>query len=207
MRRLCVTGTYLGQRKHNEFRACALIVPSVRLALVWRCFGVYIHTWKNVHIFTYMQKMCVEVDAHNRWITLIRRTRKIINEFWRTPSESQRTVQNSSFFVRWTCVLVCVTGPTKRTEICVALAQRAPLTSNECWRTTNALVKKISIFSVSVVRRLSVTEPHIYKKLKKRTTLSAHLTYSEPKTYMSVLFSKWLPDLVVRRANNVLCLR
>ena len=29
VRRLCVTGTNLGQRKHNEFRACALLVPSV----------------------------------------------------------------------------------------------------------------------------------------------------------------------------------
>ena len=34
VRRLCVTGTILGQRKHNEFRACALLVPNVRLALV-----------------------------------------------------------------------------------------------------------------------------------------------------------------------------
>ena len=30
----CVTGTNLGQRKHNEFKACALLVPNVRLALV-----------------------------------------------------------------------------------------------------------------------------------------------------------------------------
>ena len=45
------------------------------------------------------------------WITFIRRSRQIINEFWSTPSESQRTDQNSSFFVRWTCVMVCVTGP------------------------------------------------------------------------------------------------
>ena len=36
VRRLCVTGTNLGQRKQNEFRACALglLVPYVRLALV-----------------------------------------------------------------------------------------------------------------------------------------------------------------------------
>ena len=33
VRRLCVTGTNLGQKKHNEFKACALLVPSVRLAL------------------------------------------------------------------------------------------------------------------------------------------------------------------------------
>ena len=49
--RLRVTGTNLGQRKHNEFRACALLVPSVRPALVWRSSGVYIHTLKKAHIF------------------------------------------------------------------------------------------------------------------------------------------------------------
>ena len=32
--RLCVNGKNLGQRKHNEFRACILLVPNVRLALV-----------------------------------------------------------------------------------------------------------------------------------------------------------------------------
>ena len=34
VRRLCVTGINLSQRKDNEFRACALLVPNVRLALV-----------------------------------------------------------------------------------------------------------------------------------------------------------------------------
>ena len=34
VRRLWVTVTNLGQRKHNEFGACALLVPNVRLALV-----------------------------------------------------------------------------------------------------------------------------------------------------------------------------
>ena len=33
VRRLCVTGTNLGQRKPNEFRACALRVP---ITLDWR---------------------------------------------------------------------------------------------------------------------------------------------------------------------------
>ena len=68
--------------------------------------------------FLNTQKMCAEVDAHNKWITFIRRSRQIINVFWRTPSESkrtpsesQRTAQNSPFFVRSTCVMVCVTGP------------------------------------------------------------------------------------------------
>ena len=31
---LCVTGANLGQRKHNIFRACAVLVPSVKLVLV-----------------------------------------------------------------------------------------------------------------------------------------------------------------------------
>ena len=51
MRRLCVTGTNLGQRKHNEFRVCALLVPNVTLVLVRRSSGVHIHKWKNAHIF------------------------------------------------------------------------------------------------------------------------------------------------------------
>ena len=106
VRRLCVTGTNLGQREHNEFRACALLVPNVRLSLGWRSSRVYIHTWKNAHIFEHSEK----VDAHKKCMTFIRRSSQIINEFWRTPSESQRTDQNSSFFVRWTCVMVCVTG-------------------------------------------------------------------------------------------------
>ena len=84
----------LGLRKHNEFRACALLVPRVSLALVWRSSGVYIHTWKNATFFN-IQKVYAEVDAHDKWITFIRRSRQIINEFWRTPSESQRTDQHS----------------------------------------------------------------------------------------------------------------
>ena len=103
--------TNLGQRKHNEFRAWALLVPSVRLALVWRSSGVHIHTCGKTLTFLNIQKMCAEVDAHNKWIAFVRCSRHIINEFWRTPSESQRTDQNSSFSVRWTCVMVCVTGP------------------------------------------------------------------------------------------------
>ena len=57
VRRLCVTGTSLGQRKHNEFRACALLVPNVRLALVWRSSRAEIHTWKNAHIFEHAENV------------------------------------------------------------------------------------------------------------------------------------------------------
>ena len=80
-----------------------------RLALVWRSSGVYIHMWKNAHIFEHAE------NVRRGW-----RTQKINdvhqafssnhNEFWRTPSESQRPDQNSLFLVRWTRVMVCVTG-------------------------------------------------------------------------------------------------
>ena len=47
VRRLCVTGTILGQQKHNEFRACTLLVPSVSLALIfWR---LHSHVEKRSH--------------------------------------------------------------------------------------------------------------------------------------------------------------
>ena len=58
VRRLCVTGTNLGQRKHNEFRECALLVPNVRLASTF--------TLGNTLTFLKMQKMCAEVDAYNK---------------------------------------------------------------------------------------------------------------------------------------------
>ena len=103
VRRLSVY-VWLGQTSVNEnttnyIRACALFVPNVRLALVWRSFGVYIHT------FLYKQKMCTEVDAHKKWMTFIRRSS--------TNSDARpanQTDQNSWFFVHWTCVMVCVTG-------------------------------------------------------------------------------------------------
>ena len=45
-----------------------------------------------------MQRLCAEVDARNKLIMFIPRKLKFFIEFWRTPSESQRTHQNSSFF-------------------------------------------------------------------------------------------------------------
>ena len=46
-----------GQREHNEFRACALIVPNVRLALVSHPSGVHIHTWKNTLILAHAENV------------------------------------------------------------------------------------------------------------------------------------------------------
>ena len=58
VRRLCMTGTNLDQRKHNEYWAYVrILVPSVRLTLVWRSSGVYIHTWKNAHIFQHEENV------------------------------------------------------------------------------------------------------------------------------------------------------
>ena len=102
VRRLCVTGTNSGQRKHNRFRACALLVPRV----YWRWSGVLL-----AFTFTRGKKCTPRLTYTKKCTTFIRRSRQIINKFSRTPRQSQRTDQNSSFFVRWTCVMVCVTGP------------------------------------------------------------------------------------------------
>ena len=45
---MSVTDTNLSQC--NEYRACTLHVPNVRLALVRLSSGVYIHTWTKSHI-------------------------------------------------------------------------------------------------------------------------------------------------------------
>ena len=114
MRGLWVVYVWLGQTSVNENTTSLECELYLCLALDWRwSYVVLASTFTRGKTLTFlkMQKVCAEVDAHNKWITLIWRSCKIINEFWRTPSESQRTVQNSSFFVRWTCVMVCVTGP------------------------------------------------------------------------------------------------
>ena len=84
VRRLCVTGTNLGQRKHNEFRACALLVPNVRQTLVWRSSGVDIHTRKNAHIF-----------AHAKNVRIGRRTQSINNVHPAFSSNHQRILTHA----------------------------------------------------------------------------------------------------------------
>ena len=121
MRGLCVVYVWLGQILVNENTTNLERVLYLCLALYWRWSDVLLastFTRGKTLTFWNMQKMCAELDAHNKWITFIRRSRQIINVFWRTPSESQRTpsesqrtAQNSLFFVRWTCVMVCVTVP------------------------------------------------------------------------------------------------
>ena len=107
---LCVVYVWLGQTSVNENTTNLERVLYLCLTLDWRWSDVLLaSTFKRGKTLTFlsMQKMCALVDAHKKWMTFIRRFRQIIKEFWRTPSESQRTDQNSSFFVRWTCVMVC----------------------------------------------------------------------------------------------------
>ena len=63
VRRLCVTLTNLGQRKHNELIVCALLVPSVRLPWSDVLLASTLTREKTL-TFLNMQKMCAEVDAH-----------------------------------------------------------------------------------------------------------------------------------------------
>ena len=97
VRRLCVTCvTSVNENTTNSKRVLYLC-----LTLYWRWSDVLLAstlTRGKTLIFFSMKKMCAEVDAHKKLITFIRRSRQIINEFWRTPSNSQRTDQNSSFF-------------------------------------------------------------------------------------------------------------
>ena len=52
VRRVCVTGTLTSFNENKtNLNACALLVPNLKLALVWRSSKVYINTWKNAHIF------------------------------------------------------------------------------------------------------------------------------------------------------------
>ena len=111
MRGLCFIYVWLGQTSVNGNTTNLERVLYLCLTLDWRWSDVLLastFTRGKTLTFLSMQKMCAEVDAHKK---IIRRSRQIINEFRRTPSESQLTDQNSSFFVRWTCVMVCVTGP------------------------------------------------------------------------------------------------
>ena len=58
VRRLCVTGASLGQRKHNEFRECVLYLC---LTLDWRwSVGLLTSTFtrgKNAHIFEHAENV------------------------------------------------------------------------------------------------------------------------------------------------------
>ena len=50
MRWLYVVYVWLGQTSVNENTTNLERVPNVRLALVWRSSGIYIHSWENAHI-------------------------------------------------------------------------------------------------------------------------------------------------------------
>ena len=113
MRGLCAGDVCLAQTSVNENTKNLERVLYLCLTLDWRwCDVILASTFTRGKTLTFlsMQKMCAEVDAHNKRITFTRRSRQIFNKFWRTPSESQRTDQYSSFFVRWSFVKVCARG-------------------------------------------------------------------------------------------------
>ena len=106
---LCVVHMWLRQTSVNANTTNLERVLHLCLTLDWRWSDWLDWRWSDALLastftrektptFLSIQKMCAEVDAHKKWMTCIRRSRQIINEFWRTTSESQRTAQNSSFF-------------------------------------------------------------------------------------------------------------
>ena len=88
MRGLCVAYVWLGQTLVNGNTTNLERVLYLCLALDWRWSDVLLastFTRGKTLTFFNMQKMCAEVDAHNKWITFIRRSRQFFNELWRTP--------------------------------------------------------------------------------------------------------------------------
>ena len=103
MRGLCVVYVWLRQTSVNGNTTNLERVLYLCLALDWCWSDVFLVSMftrgKSLRLtFLNMQKMCAEVDAHNKWRAFIGRSRQIINEFLRTPSESQRTDQFFLFF-------------------------------------------------------------------------------------------------------------
>ena len=82
MRGLCVVYVWLGQTSVNE-NTTSLVCSNLCLTLDWRWSNVFLastFTRRKTFTFLNMQKVYAEVDAHNKWITFIRRSRKIIND-------------------------------------------------------------------------------------------------------------------------------
>ena len=114
---LYVVYVWLGQTPVNKNTTNLECVLYLCLKLDWRRSDVLLastFTSGKALTFLSMQKMCAEVEADKKWLTFIRSSRQIINEFWCTPSESQRT----DHCVCWTCVMVCVTGPIPTEPLC-----------------------------------------------------------------------------------------
>ena len=77
--RLCLTGTNLGQRKPHENTTNLERVLYLGLTLDWRWSDVLppsTFTRGKTLTFFNIQIMCADVDAHNIWITVTRRSRE-----------------------------------------------------------------------------------------------------------------------------------
>ena len=99
--RLCVVYVWLGQTSVNENTTYLERVLYLCLTLDWRLSDVFSTTTftrgKRWH-FCAGRKCAQRLTHTNKWMTFIRRSRQIINKFWWTPSDSQRTDKNSPFF-------------------------------------------------------------------------------------------------------------
>ena len=101
---------WLVQTSTNENTTNIERVLHLCLSLDWRQSDVLLaSTFTRGETLTFldMHQMYADVYAHIKWISFIWRSRQIINEFWRKPSEWQRTDQNCSFFRLYS---MCDTG-------------------------------------------------------------------------------------------------
>ena len=108
VRRLCVTETNLGQRKHNEFRACALLVS---IALDWRWSDALLvskFTRGKTFIFSNMQKMSLTHTVNEKRLSDV--LVKSPTNCDARPANHNALTKILHFLVCWTCVMVCVTG-------------------------------------------------------------------------------------------------
>ena len=108
MRRLCVTETNLGQRKHNEFRACALLVS---IALDWRWSDVPLvskFTRGKTFIFSNMQKMSLTHTVNEKRLSDVLVKSPTICDA--RPANHNALTKILHYLVCLTCVMVCVTG-------------------------------------------------------------------------------------------------
>ena len=114
---LCVVyhvHVWLGQTSVNTNTRYLERVPYLCLTLDWRWSDFLLastFTCRKTLTFLSIQKMCAEVDAHKKWMTFIRRSCQTSTNSDARPANHNALTKILHFFVRWTCVLVCVTGP------------------------------------------------------------------------------------------------